>query len=93
MKQRLSKGKKELLEYLGEPYVIQVIDFENCVYLDMRDYDIEISGGCTKSDPFRIYVWDKYESKKVESHGWVEHNLDQVKELLDNIRYRYTQIV
>lgn len=91
MKQRLSKGKKELLEYLGEPYIIQMIDFENCVYLDMGRYDIEISGGCTKNRPFRIYVWDKYPvPEKVESHGWVEHNLHLVKELLDDIRYRYS---
>ena len=94
MKYKLPKGKRELLEYLGEPYVIQMIDFKNCVYLDMGKYDIEISGGNRKTLPFTIYVWEKYPDPKiVETHNKIEHNHCKVKELLDDIRYRYTKIV
>lgn len=88
---KLSPGKKRLLEYLGEPYTTMTIDWENCVYLDMNDYDIEISGGKTIRSRLDIYVWQKRGRLQIiERHMGVKSDLPIIKKLLDDIRNRYS---
>lgn len=90
--EKLSKGKQRLLEYLGEPYTTKIIDYENCVYLDMGNYDIEISRGLTIRSKFDIYVWRTKERLEiVERYFNIKPELSSVKELLDDIRSRYSQ--
>ena len=92
MKEKLSTGKKRLLEYLGAPYTTQSIDYENCVYLDLGDHDIEISMGNTIRSSFSIYVWQRKPHLEImERYFDVKPDLASIKELLDDIRSRYTQ--
>mgnify|MGYP001029479055 CR=1 FL=1 len=88
---KLSAGKQRLLNYLGKPYTTKVIDLERCVYLDMGDYDIEISRGRTTRAHFDIYVWKKKGGLEiVERYFRVKNNLARIKVLLDDIRSRYS---
>ncbi len=88
---KLSTGKQRLLDYLGAPYTIKEIDFENCVYLDMGDYDIEIARGRTIRSKIDIYIWRKKEGLEiVERYLDVKPDLPSIKELLDDIRARYS---
>ena len=88
--EKLSTGKQRLLDYLGEPYTTMKIDYENCVYLDMGEYDIEISRGKTIRSDVDIYVWRKKGGLEiVERHMNLKFNLISIKELLDDIRDRY----
>lgn len=90
--EKLSKGKQRLLEYLGEPYTTKVIDYENCVYLNMGGYDIEISRGRTIRSKIDIYVWRIKEGLEiVERYLDVKPDLTSIKALLDDIRARYPQ--
>ena len=89
---KLSAGKKRLLDYLGKPYRAMIIDLENCVYCDLGDYDIEISGGKTIRADFDIYVWNKKELRIIEKHMGVKNDLPSIKELLESIRNKYSVI-
>lgn len=86
---KLSAGKRKLLDYLGAPYKVMVIDLEKCVYLDLGDYDIEISGGKTIYSDFDIYVWNKKDLRIIEKHMGVKSDLPSIKELLNDIRTKY----
>ena len=55
----LSIYQKALLKELGPDYRKQLFDLEQVIYRDLGTYDIEISGGHRKKDPFAIYVWLK----------------------------------
>lgn len=85
---KLSPGKRKLLDYLGEPYTIETIDREDCVYLYMGKYDIEISGGRTMHSKFYIYVW-RQKVEIVERHMELKPDLPTIKAILDDIRSRY----
>ncbi|WP_088185868.1 hypothetical protein [Desulfosporosinus sp. FKA] len=57
-----TKKMNEALEFLGKPYTTKEIDWEICIYLDMKNgYDIEVSGinhpkkGCYCN---YVCVWD-----------------------------------
>lgn len=90
---KISRGKQQLIDYLGEPYTIKKIDLEDCVYLDMGDYDIEISRGRTIRSKIDIYVWKtKGRLEIVERHIDVKHDLPSIKTLLDDIRDRYSSL-
>lgn len=91
---KISKGKQRLLEYLGKPYTVKTIDFENCIYLNLRNgYDIEISGGKTVRSKFDIYVWKTKERLEiVERHMDLKPDLKEIKLLLDDIRERYSKL-
>lgn len=90
--EKLSKGKQRLLEYLGEPYTTKIIDYENCVYLNMGDYDIEISRGLTIRSKIDIYVWRTKDLLDiVERYLNIKPDLPSIKALLDDIRARYSQ--
>ena len=89
--QKLTAGKKRLLDFLGNPYRDVIIDMERCVYLDMVGHDIEISGGRTAQSAFDIFVWCKLgQPRIVETHWKVPSELPRVRELLDDIRSRYS---
>ena len=42
MKEKLSIGKRKLLEYLGDEYTTKIIDGGLCVYIDLRVLSIRI---------------------------------------------------
>ncbi|WP_096231360.1 hypothetical protein [Thermoanaerobacterium sp. RBIITD] len=90
---KISKGKKRLLEYLGKPYTVKTIDFENCIYLDLNNgYDIKISGGKTINDYFSIFVWKTKDGLEIaERYLYVKPDLPNVKVFLDDIRERYSK--
>lgn len=90
---KLSTGKRKLLDYLGTPYKVMVIDLEKCVYLDLGDYDIEISGGKTIHSGFDIYVWNKKDLRIIEKHMGLKSDLPSIKELLNDIRHKYSTIM
>ena len=89
----LSPRQKDLLNYLGgKPYCKNIIDGENVVYRDLGVYDIEISGGHRKTQPFAIYVWlkDGYWPRIVERHLRLPHDHAMIKGILDDIVERYS---
>ena len=87
----LSPKQKDLLKYLGgQPYRKNIIDGENVVYRDLGVYDIEISGGHRKTQPFNIYVWLKSYPRIVERHLRLPHDHAMIKGVLDDIVERYS---
>ena len=87
----LSPKQKDLLKYLGgQPYRKNIIDGENVVYRDLGVYDIEISGGHRKTQPFNIYVWLKSYPQIVERHLRLPHDHAMIKGILDDIVERYS---
>jgi len=87
----VSPAKQELLSLLGEPWTMQRIDFEPCVYRDLGLYDIEISGGRTRKAEINIYVWKKHPDLDViEQHRGLHYDEDDIKAICDDIVRRYS---
>ncbi len=94
---KITKKMKTALEFLGEPYKVQKIDFENCLYRDLNNgYDIEVSG---INDPKKglvcsyILVWDiridaNCSAKQVEKIRDVK-TLLELKEVLGQLCEKY----
>ena len=88
---RLSTSQERLRSYLGAEYKKNWIDEEPVIYRNLGNYDIEISGGHTNTQPVSIYVWEKYAFPAVvEYHLRLSHKPELIKKLLDNITVRYT---
>ena len=86
----VSPAKQALLSLLGEPWTMQRIDFEPCVYRDLGSYDIEISGGRTRKAEIYIYVWQKCPCLQVvEQHWGLHYDVDDIKAICDDIVERY----
>ena len=86
---QLCKRKKELLTHLGPNYESRIIDGEPCVYRDLGDYDIEISGGSYRR-PFYIFVWQKRPHLEiVERYKNISNNFDEIEALLNEITLRF----
>ena len=88
----LSIYQKALLKELGPDYRKQLFDLEQVIYRDLGTYDIEISGGHRKKDPFAIYVWLKEWPRIVERHLRLPHDHEMIKALLDDIVKRYSNM-
>ena len=87
---KLSPRQKVMLAHLGKDYTKNRIDFENVIYRDLGDYDIEVSGGHTKNQLIKIYVWKKEEQPFiVERHSHLPQDHELIKRLLDDISERY----
>lgn len=87
----LSPCQRALLRYLGgKPYCKNIIDGENVIYRDLGVYDIEISGGHRKTQPFSIYVWCKQPLWIEERYFRLPHDHALIKGILDNIVQRYS---
>ena len=65
---------------------------EPCIYLEMKNYDVEISGGYTENKKINIYVWNKAEQKIVDRHLDIENNFEVVKNILDKIKEKYQSL-
>ncbi len=86
---KLTAEKKKLLEYMGKPYTTKIIDYENCVYLDLGDYDIEVSSICMQ---FVIYVWKKKRGLEIlETHYSAKKDLEGTKAILKRIEEKYSK--
>lgn len=83
----MNKNIQEVLNELGSGYESKVIDYEECVYRDLGDYEIEISGCAYKRQPFHIYVWSKspvqivYRKPDIKTIPKLVRELDHVFEL------------
>ena len=88
----LSIYQKALLKELGPNYRKQLFDLEQVIYRDLGSYDIEISGGHRKKEPFAIYVWLKEWPRIVERHLRLAHDHKMLKALLDDIVKRYSNM-
>ncbi|WP_187377779.1 hypothetical protein [Paenibacillus senegalimassiliensis] len=90
-----SKNLRAVLEYLGEPYTVKVIDLEDCAYRRLNDkYDIEISGCNRKTKPFHVYVWniqngDGIGAQIIERSGAIK-GLPALKTVLDEYVQKYS---
>lgn len=85
----LCKKKRALLTFLGKEYQEKVIDMEPCVYRDLGDFDIEISGGFY-GQPFSIYVWQKRPHMEIiERYKHVNSGFEDIEVLLNDIALRY----
>jgi len=50
------------LQFLGKSYIAKTIDFEEGIYQDLGNYDIEISYSKSpifKEKGYKVYVWCK----------------------------------
>ena len=94
---KLSAKMEDALEFLGKPYATKEIDWENCIYLDMKNgFDIEISGinrpkkGCYCN---YVCVWDVRDGKdgRARSVEYVRDikNLLELKTVLDKLCEKY----
>ena len=88
----LSIYQKALLKELGPDYRKQLFDLEQVIYRDLGTYDIEISGGHRKKEPFAIYVWLKEWPRIVERHLCIPHDHAMIKGILDDIVKRYSNM-
>lgn len=85
------KNKKRLLDLLGNGWTMRVIDLEHCVYRDLGDHDIEISGGRTKRSRIHIYVWETFPNLRiVERYIDLPQDDAAIKALCDDIVRRYS---
>ena len=85
------KPKKRLLDLLGKGWTIRVIDLEHCVYRDLGDHDIEISGVRTQKSLISIYVWETSPNLRiVERYIDLPQNDAAIKALCDDIVRRYS---
>ncbi len=84
-------GRKRLLDYLGASYGMKYTEGLKCMFLEMRDHNIEIDGGYTARSPFDINVWKKGGEgmRIIERYKGVEPDLPAIKDLLDGIRNKY----
>ena len=90
---KIAKRMKKALDFLGEPYRVKTIDFEQCLYKDLNNgYDIEVSGVnrqrrgliCTF-----IQVWDmRGGARTVEKVEGVK-TLSELKAVLDLLSEKY----
>ena len=88
----ISVYQKALLKELGPDYRTTVFDLEGVIYRDLGTYDIEISGGHRKKQPFDIHVWLKAWPLVVERHRNLPHDHVMIKDLLDDIVERYRKM-
>lgn len=86
---RLNTVKTRILKTLGDEWTVKIIDFELCVYRDLGDYDIEISGG-SYGRPVHIFVWEKHPLGTVEQHMDLNPRTTDFKALCDDIVARYS---
>lgn len=90
-----SKKIKDMCLYLGEPYVLSVIDLENVIYRNLPNgYDIEVSGldNNRKSLQATIYVWqtDLYQGI-VETISDI-NSLGDLKQILTQVSEKYANL-
>ncbi|SDW31124.1 hypothetical protein [Paenibacillus sp. PDC88] len=83
----MNKNLQHNLNQIGQGFQIKRIDQEDCLYKDLGEYDIEISGGHRKNGPFHLYVWRKkglrivYRKLDVRSISRLKFELNLVMEL------------
>lgn len=83
----MDKNLQNMLNELGQNYGIQTIDMEDCIYRDLGDYEIEISGCRKKNGPFSVFIWLKskktivYRKTGIRSLRRLKSELNHVMEL------------
>jgi len=79
----MNRNLKEVLAAVGSDYTIKVIDFEDCVYRDLGEFDIEVSGCNYKNRTFSVYVWSKYPQQIV----YRKHDIKTTPGLCKELNY------
>lgn len=83
----------EVLEYLGKPYQIRIIDMEPVIYRKLNDFEFEVSGlhksmgGCT------LYVWKTVPHQEIVGIYSDIRNLDDLKDLLGFCSVKYQNVL
>ena len=75
----------KVLQYLGEPYSITVIDSEEVIYRDLGNgYDFEVSGVRAGKETYSLYVWQTRPHKEIMG---VYHGIRGEQQLKDVLGY------
>ncbi len=88
-----TKRLKEICSQLGDEYSIQVIDFENVIYRDLKNgYDFEVSGLNHNSSRINasIYVW-KNRCRLIEDIHDIR-TISRLADTLNELAYRYSKL-
>lgn len=97
---KLSAKMKRALDFMGEPYEIKDIDWERCLYRDLKNgFDIEVSGiNYARKGKVCNYiaVWDVSNGKN-QSARTVEYvrdikTLPELKSSLDQLCEKYGKV-
>lgn len=89
----MERAIRDGLKFLGNDYRFQIIDFGDCIYRDLGDYDIEIYNikrNTLGQKGYKICVWRKEPFKIVERYEATE-DLNELKKTLDGIVDRYAR--
>ena len=90
----LNKRLKEALAFLGSGYSVQVIDFEQCLYRNLGDFDFEISG---VKRPYKgnicnvVYVWDLRNGSQIVEKVRDIKTLPELQSTLNRLCKKYGQ--
>lgn len=79
---------------LGDKYTIRIIDFENCIYLKLKNgYYFEVSGldNAKKSFNATLYIWDDSIKKIVETISNIT-SFDMLKDCLEVAEEKYLKL-
>lgn len=79
----MNKNMKEVLAELGSDYTTKVIDWEDCIYRDLGQFDIEVSGCNYKNRTYGVYVWSKLPQQIVYS----KHDIKTIPGLCKELNY------
>lgn len=86
----MNKKLTTALDYLGDEYRTQLIDFEECIYRNLGNgFDIEVSGVSSKHErSLTVYVWDMKHRVITERVSEIV-DLQDLKTVLDKLYNKY----
>ena len=89
----MNKKLTTALDYLGDEYRTQLIDFEECIYRNLGNgFDIEVSGINSKHEcSLTVYVWDMKHRVITERVSEIA-DLKELKPVLDSLIIKYKEI-
>lgn len=83
----------KVLQYLGEPYSITVIDSENVIYRDLGNgFDFEVSGVRAGHENYSLYVWRTEPYKEIVGVYHGIHGEQQLKDVLGYAAFMYQNL-
>jgi len=82
------KNLLEVLDQLGDEYNITIIDYNVCLYRDLKNgIDFEIEGAQFKRNKFDVYVWEN-KSNMLEQVRSID-DVEQLKGTLTSLIDKY----
>lgn len=84
---------KEVAQYLGAPYSIRVIDFEEVIYRDLGNgIDFEVSGVRSGHTAYTVYVWRTTPHKEIIGKYCGVKGPERLKDLLGYLSVIYQNL-